>query len=262
MAAFGASRAFFSDTETSTGNTFTAGAIDLRIDNESFVTDSDGVLVASSNTSWELADLTVQKFFDFIDLKPGDIGEDTISIHVGSNDAWLCAAAQITDDSDQTCTEPELVDDGTCTNPGPGQGELDSEVNFAFWKDDGDNIFESDESVFLSGPISGLGVQGQIALSDSTDTGPFGDTPVPGDSTSYIAKAWCFGSMSETPVTQDSVNTGSPLTLGTGFTCDGTQVNNAAQTDKVVGDLEFYAEQSRNNDDFDCSTDYVPTWQQ
>mgnify|MGYP001578414017 FL=1 len=35
-AALGATGAFFSDTETSTGNTFTAGAIDLGIDNESY----------------------------------------------------------------------------------------------------------------------------------------------------------------------------------------------------------------------------------
>ena len=32
----GATGAFFSDTETSTGNTFTAGAIDLGVDNESY----------------------------------------------------------------------------------------------------------------------------------------------------------------------------------------------------------------------------------
>ena len=32
LAIYGGSRAFFSDTETSTGNTFTAGKIDLEID--------------------------------------------------------------------------------------------------------------------------------------------------------------------------------------------------------------------------------------
>ena len=99
---------FFSDTETSTGNTFTAGAIDLTVDNESYVTGPDGELMASPNTSWELDDLTGQLFFNFSDLKPGDIGEDTISLHVDSNDAYLCSAVQITDDSDQSCTEPEL----------------------------------------------------------------------------------------------------------------------------------------------------------
>ena len=34
--AVGATGAFFSDTETSTGNTFAAGAIDLGVDNTSY----------------------------------------------------------------------------------------------------------------------------------------------------------------------------------------------------------------------------------
>src|SRR3989344_8344985 len=158
----GATFAFFSDTETSVDNTFVAGEIDLKIDNESYALDSNildfqgtpaGVLVASLGTSWSTTDLTTQKFFDFEDLKPGDYGEDTISIEVGSNDAWMCAAAQVTQDTDETCTDPENADDPTCL--APDNGELDEDVNFAFWKDDGDNVLEGDEvaSIFLAGPI-------------------------------------------------------------------------------------------------------------
>jgi len=254
----GATFAFFNDTETSTGNTLAAGAIDLQIDNTSYVTDSTGALVASEDTSWDLRDLTVEKFFDFTDIKPGDIGEDTISIHVGSNDAWLCAAAQVTDNSDQSCTEPELADDLTCTDPGLGDGDLADEVNFAFWEDDGDNVFESDESTFLAGPISGLGESGQIALADSSGTGPFGSTPLPGGDTSFIGKAWCFGTLTPDPVAQ-GLDT-SPLVRGTGFECDGSAVNNASQTDQVVADLQFYAVQSRNNAEFTCDEDFTPVW--
>lgn len=262
----GGTFAFFSDTETSTGNTFTAGAIDLKIDNESYVTNNLGVLVASPNTSWATTDLTTQKFFDFSDIKPGDIGEDTISIEVGSNDAWLCAAARITDDSDQTCTEPEIGDDPACANPGPGLGELDSQVNFAFWKDDGDNVLETNEvpSIFLSGPINGLGAQGQIKLVDSSG-GPLGPSPVPSGFTSYIGKAWCFGTLAAGVVAQDGSGklpgaTNGPLVRTTGVTCDGSAVNNAAQTDKVVGDIQFYAVQSRNNATFTCANGYTPVW--
>lgn len=71
--AAGATGAFFSDTETSTGNTFTAGDIDLQIDNESYTvaTSTPGVgpsnLVASPWTSWDLTDLVAgtHHFFDF-----------------------------------------------------------------------------------------------------------------------------------------------------------------------------------------------------
>ena len=254
--------AFFSDTETSTGNTFTAGDIDLQIDNESYVTDANGVLVASPSTSWSLKDLIpgVDHFFNFSDVKPGDIGEDTISIHVGSNNAWMCAAARITDDSDQSCTDPENADDPTCANPGLGQGELDSALNFAFWHDDGDNVLETGEetSIFLQGPLSGIGVAGQIRLADSSGSILGGSTPIPGNTTFYIGKAWCFGTLTPAPRAPGAL---SPLG-GTGFTCDGSAVNNAAQTDQVQGDLQFYAVQARNNSTFTCATGYTPTWPQ
>ena len=72
---FAGTQAFFSDTETSTGNTFSAGDIDLQIDNTSYVTNSEGVLVASDSNTWTLTDLTDELFFSFADVKPGDIGE-------------------------------------------------------------------------------------------------------------------------------------------------------------------------------------------
>lgn len=265
--------AFFSDTETSTGNTFTAGDIDLQIDNESYALDFNipefngvptGALVQNPANSWDQTDLIAgtHRFFDFQDVKPGDYGEDTISIHVGSNDAWMCAAARITDDSDQSCTEPEMADDPTCTDPG-GDGELDDIINFAFWADDGDNVYEpagdGGESIFLGGPLSGLDDAGQLALADSQG-GAFGSDPVPGNETVYIGKIWCAGTLTPTGLEQDGVgNSRSPLT-GTGFTCDGTLVTNAAQTDQVLGDMQFYAVQARNNANFTCATGYTPIW--
>ena len=270
----GASSAFFSDSETSVGNTFVAGDIDLQIDNESYAIDwnipnfdgtPSGALVASANTSWELTDLTIEKFFWFWDLKPGDYGEDTISVHVGSNDAWVCAAARITDDYDNTYTDPEESDDLTVgDDPLLEDGELDEEVDFVFWVDDGDNVFENDETPFLGGPLSGIEGEGQIALADSTESILGGTNPIPGGDTFYIGKYWCFGDMAEAAVAQDGQGkldgaTNGPLERGTGFTCSGALVDNAAQTDVVVGDLQFYAEQSRNNETFACSQ-WDPEW--
>ncbi len=259
--------AFFNDTETSTGNTFAAGDIDLQISNESYVTNNDGVLVASPATSWLMKDIVsgAEKFFNFSDLKPGDVGEDTISIRVGSNNAWMCAAARITDDSDQTITEPESSDDtATSTFPGAGLGELDSALQFVFWKDDGDNVLETNEatSTFVQGSLAALGQQGTVKLVDSTG-GPFGPTPIPGNSTIYIGKAWCFGTLAAAAVAQDGLGkTGlnGPLIRGTGVTCDGSSVNNAAQTDQVQGDVQFYAVQARNNATFTCAQNFTPTW--
>lgn len=262
----GATFAFFSDSETSTGNVLAAGDIDLRIDNTSYVTNSSGILVESPATSWTLRDLTVEKFFNFTDIKPGDIGEDTISIHVGSNNAWVCAAARVIVDSDETCTDPEQTDEtGACIVETDGtNGELGDQINFSFWKDDGDNVLEVGETPFLSGPISGLNGSGTIALADTSVNSVFGqNVPATGGTTSYIGKAWCFGTLVATPLAQDGVNTDGPIApnrVGTGFTCDGSALGNSAQTDKVVGDLQFYAVQSRNNASFTCAQGYTPVW--
>lgn len=257
-----ASQAYFSDTETSAGNVFAAGAIDLLIGNESYVTDVNGNLVASPATSWQLSNLTNQLFFNFNDLKPGDIGEDTIAIRVNDNNAWVCAAARITEDSDVDYTEPETEDDPTVnlSNPLGTDGELAENLNFAFWADDGDNVYETGEQIFLQGPASALNTVGQIALADASTNVWTGtaNTPVTGASTVYIGKAWCFGTLTPAPV---AAGTGGPLVRGTGFTCNGAPAaTNAAQTDRVKGDLQFYAVQSRNNPNFSCETNYTPVW--
>jgi predicted ribosomally synthesized peptide with SipW-like signal peptide len=248
--AIGGTGAFFSDTESSLGNTFTAGAIDLKIDNESYY---NGFLNAS--TTWELRDLTIEKFFDFPDLKPGDVGEDTISLHVDTNDSYLCANVKLTSNDDNGLNEPEAIVDPT---DGPGNGELASNVNFIWWADDGDNVLESDEDVISQGPIGALGLQGSttVALADSTTniwTGVPG--PVPGEETLYIGKAWCFGTIGQAPFVQDGLGTTSPRTPGNsngGVTCDGSGLNNATQTDSLTADVTFTAVQSRNNPGFQC----------
>ena len=123
-------------------------------------------------------------------------------------------------------------------------------------------MLEIGETVFLSGPISGLNGEAKIALADSSVNAVFGqNTPVIGGATAYIGKGWCFGAMATTPLTQDNVGVGgSPLLRGgTGFTCDGSAVNNASQTDTVVGDLQFFAVQARNNAQFSCNS-WTPVW--
>src|SRR3989338_4459206 len=158
----GATTAFFSDTETSTGNTFTAGSIDLKVDSEchyynyvggnagpnedgyvdvgcgEFTPDGSNEPVAVGH--WTENDLEngVHKFFSFADIKPGDKGEDTISLHVYDNDAWGKISMDLGGSLDNTCTEPEKESDGTC---GEGEeGELLAAMlpGFSMWLDQGE----------------------------------------------------------------------------------------------------------------------------
>ena len=251
----GATGAFFSDTETSTGNTFTAGAIDLGVDNHSYY---NGVL--NEGTTWridyDLSDDPPRQFFNFEDLKPGDWGEDTISLHVKNNDAYLCADVTLTSDNDNSLTEPE-GDDGDTTG-GVGEGELADAVTFYWWADDGDNVFEQDEHIISSGPLGALNV-GQtatVALADSNENIWGGQGPLPGDSVRFVAKAWCFGNTTMTPYSQDGGNQQNGPD-NRPVICDGSQVNNVTQTDSMTADISFRAVQSRNNSTFQCTTPEV-----
>ena len=241
----GATGAFLSDTETSSGNTFSAGAIDLKIDNESYYNNA-----FNPGTSWELDDLdgTGHLFFNFLDLKPGDEGEDTISIHVDDNDAWACMDIALTANEDNGSTEPELDDEDPYTGD---VGELAEAINFIWWKDDGDNVLEQgeeDESV-IEATLAGLNGFA-LPLADISGNALFGDEPLEGSQTYYIGKAWCFGSMTINPLPEGD---GSPADRPENIECDGENLNNDTQTDTVVLDISFEAEQSRHNPDFRCN---------
>ncbi len=260
--AAGATGAFFSDTETSTGNTFAAGALDLTIDNSSYgfdwngiggTTTPTGVWGPNPSNSWQLGDLNncgdgndPCLFFSFGDLKPGDYGEDTISLHV-QNAAYACMAFDLTGTPENLVNEPEASFPDTTV--GADQGELQNYLSFLFWYDDGDNVFESGETVIpaLSG-LPGSAFTGQwLAIADSGSGTPL----VPGV-TNYIGKGWCFGAMAQTPATP-AANPNGPTPGNTGFTCSGAGNHNVAQTDGIVVDVAFHAVQSRNNGQFLCS---------
>ncbi len=249
----GSTGAFLGDKETSTGNTFASGVIDLKIDNESYVTDDDGNLVFSTSTSWGLSSLEGKLFFNFPDVKPGDIGEDTISLHVKNNNAYACMSMKLTSTLENGQTGPEDLVDPTGKWNG---GELQENLYFKFWADDGDNVYEVGEKIFKWGYAKDLFDGNMFALADSK-TNIWGSGPLPANSTKYIGKAWCFGDMHQTPLPQDGLGkTGSngPLQRGTGFACDGSNVGNIVQSDSITADISFSVIQSRNNSKFICKS--------
>jgi len=262
----GATSAWFSDVEESKGNTFTAGSIDLKVDNEcSYNGDKcvcdpypDNCKWATGPNvgkecfcTWEETDLDDELFADFSDLKPGDWGEDTISFHVYSNDAWLCADVSIVEDNDVTCTEPETEStDPSCKNNQVGDGELDNYLTVFAWADmcddnthePGDNVYTPGcDTALMTEPVKLTSYEGTFPIADSQYSA-FGGA-LEGSKDYYIGKAWCFGDMNVDPSTGV-------------ITCDGANVQNDAQTDKLKLDVSFEAVQARNNDNFVCSEYY------
>ncbi len=258
--AFGATRAFFSDKETSTGNILAAGALDLKIDNICYYNGNACVDVNQEtgvghwkgsedqcSCTWKSKDLEEGNvFFDLHDLKPGDWEEDTISIDV-DNPSWLCADIKVTRDADNSCTEPEQEDEqGNCDET-EGDGELDENLHFVFWEDDGDNVYE-DEPILTRGTADNVLGNVKWALADSEHGRPVGG---PNADTYYIGKFFCFGDIEVDSENPEGI--GGPDVRGSGFTCDGKAVDNQSQTDSLEGDISFYAEQARHNENFLCN---------
>ncbi len=246
-AVVGGTGAFFSDTETSTGNTFTAGAIDLKVDsqqhyngnvcvlNESEAEDAPEyvwsgtseypVVGTECNGTWAETDLGItHKFFDFDDVKPGDEGENTISLHVINNDAWVCATVSNLVDADNSLTEPETPVDAD----GMVSGELKEAMIVTIWSDNGqsggvagDNVQNGTEPTLFSGQAQ----NGTWPLYTPATT----VTPLAGDTTGYLGVAWS-------------------LPIGTG---------NEAQTDSLSADISFNVAQARNNPNFTCTPQLV-----
>lgn len=263
----GGTGAFFSDEETSTGNIFTAGALDLKVDSEShynnmFCEVQDGVGTwqpengafpggipdnhypapdSPCKGTWTLTDLgPTNTFFSFSDLKPGDHGENTLSLHVFDNDAYACAVIDNMVENDNGLTEPE-GEDGDTTG-GAGEGELSQYLHFFAWDDDGDNIWEEGETPLFSneeGPASDVldGVSYPL-FTPATEV-------LSAEETQYLGLYWCFGDI--------TVNNGNNT-----ITCDGSGVNNVPQTDSMSADISFYVEQARNNENFVCPEPETP----
>ena len=285
----GATGAFYGDTETSTGNTFTAGAVDLKVDSVSHYngmvcTDVGGgiyqwlpedpqdpadypVTGSPCDGTWSETDLQdgVHKFFNFEDVKPGDWGEDTISLHVYGNDAWGQFEISPTADTDNGCTEPEQVaENNNCSED--GDGEIDDNLRFTVWLDqgstpgfqcgnprlddtgaecsqdpnEGDNIPQPSEPVIWDDTLIG-------------DLGPFDLSEVfsrayqkycldNGNVNGQNGYEYCQGLARDGRMVASTT-----YYFGVAWNVDLDSAGNEIQTDSYTADLTFRVEQRRNN---------------
>jgi predicted ribosomally synthesized peptide with SipW-like signal peptide len=245
VVATGATTAFFSDTETSEGNTFAAGSIDLQITSQHYSTVPDDTFTDMAPGNEEDG-----YYFNFSDVKPGDMGSTSMSYTPGTNDAWVCSYVEVTEDDDVDCTDPEETDDTSCEPGTAFSGEMEETLEMFWWDDaNGDmrydagteDYFYSPTPVTLSTLLDSDHTK-DLTFADSTMnayTGIVGDT-IEANSQNHLAIAWCFGEM-----TLDS-------NADYGFTCNGEDVSNAPQTDRLTGTLAFRAIQARNNLEFEC----------
>ena len=182
---------------------------------------------------WMEKNLDTETFFNFGDVKPGDSGVNVISLHVEDNDAWTCLYIKDKEDNDNGCTDPEDDVDGTCDNPGPGQGELSQNLNVFAWTDDGDGLYEPllGETLLATDSLDTLTT---VAIHDASS----GNGPLMAGQTDYLGIYWCAGDIL--------------IHISGALLCDNVAMGNVAQTDSFTASLTAYAERYRNNPDFVC----------
>lgn len=291
-----ATGAFFNDTETSTGNTFAAGSLDLKVDSTAhyngmicvptengptgtWEADPNGPFgdseVPADNYpqpgdrcvgTWTQTDLGPSyQFFNLTDVKPGDNGEDTISLHVYDNDAWGAFLVDNIQNLDNSCNEPETEAEPNCAQD--NVGELGDAITFHAWLDqgsipgfqctdaqgspqecndpeEGDNIQEEGEPTIWD----------NVSVDQAASEGPF-------ELSSVLASAYnefCADDEDANPTGADGYG------VCQGLASDGRMVGsttyffglawnvpsdagNEIQTDSLSADLTFEAQQHRNN---------------
>ena len=147
----GATSSYFSDLETSSGNTFTAGTLDLKVG-------------GSDPTQWSIS---------VGDIKPGDSGTATTTIcNIGSIDGYLHITFANLVNDENGCVDPEFTDEPGC---GDSIGELAKNLDLLVYLDeDTDDAFDlGTDTLVYQGTARGI-LQGDIfnyflASSDSKD---------------------------------------------------------------------------------------------
>jgi Ca-activated chloride channel family protein len=208
--AVGGTIAYFSDVETSTGNTFTAGRLDL-------IVDINGRVVNPLN----------EPIFSVTDMKPGDSGEKTISLTVDNNPSCGFVSFNLTSDLDNTCTEPEAAEEGVgCPLPenAPTEGELNDNVVWSIWSDMGTALPQVPECANVHpGDNVYSPLCGDVQLTSGNLVGSY---------------SWSIG---ELPVTPNQQYYGIKWELP-------STVTNIAQSDSFTADMILSAQQKRNRD--------------
>lgn len=132
--------AYFSDVETSSDNTFTAGTLNLQVGDS----DPTTVQVTLSN------------------MYPGQSGAYDWAL---KNTGTIAGSLDITFsnlvDDENGCNEPEALVDGTCGNPGAGEGELDTNLSLTIYIDENDNDVYDSGTDTLVYQGDGAGIAGE-----------------------------------------------------------------------------------------------------
>jgi predicted ribosomally synthesized peptide with SipW-like signal peptide len=231
---------YFSDTEISYDNSFTAGTIDMLIDCHSthyqFWPGEGNVLVEEPIIFGEKDLVQGDRIFNWHDIKPGDFGEATISIHVYDNDAWGWMRVTNAMETGGILSEPEFNELGVGETD---DGELSQNMMIMIWVDEGAH------DGFGNDPVE-WNCDEKCPTCDCD--GGEGDNIWQDDYEPVIFEGTMYDFIYGDPIlfTQNVMEACVTYYIGWAWSIP-VEVGNIIQGDTLVFDIEFYAEQYRNN---------------
>jgi predicted ribosomally synthesized peptide with SipW-like signal peptide len=189
------------------------------------------------------------------DVKPGDFGEVTFSVHLFDNPGYIWMNGALLANEEVSVTEPEAKDPDEPSSvamneseyaeslEGPDvYGELADAIQVAIWHDDGDNLQDQSETVVMphsEGSSVNISIEKETALvfrgtlREAMEVLSVGNG-LPLDSDPRDSERQCYPN-----------STTRHLAFAWWLPVDHA---NELQTDRVKFDLGFYTEQCRHND--------------
>ena len=217
----GGTGAFFTDTETSTGNVFTAGSVSIDLVQPGYShtwlgspADEDNLPSNYFFNHSNSGNPDAGPYFTMSDLKPGDNGQISATLQNGANDAFVCARMIQTTGGSQVLADNLFFRTGT--GPGGSLGVITTAVALEEW-------------FSPTAPATGLDA-----------------LPMNAGTTADLEIEYCLGEF--TPGT-DLGEGCEVLSTPNGSTSDW----NDLQGESFEVSIEYYAVQQRNNETFTCN---------
>ncbi|MFC3477065.1 VWA domain-containing protein [Halobacterium litoreum] len=232
--------AFLNDRESFEDAVLTAGTLDLLVDYHSYW--DQGRAGSGQVTGTKDGSGTVSG--TLTDVKPGDSGLLAFCPRIVDNPAylWLCGELTSNDENGQTEPEANHSDDDTGGDPGAGMGELADSVVVDVDYCTVDVAASAPEDEFGPGDVSKVADVWEGTLADFLAAIQNG-VPLDGDANTgdgaFLApgEQACFAGGAEADNYCLCIDWEVPVSVG-----------NEIQSDSLSFDLEFHAEQCRNND--------------
>ncbi|MFB6108029.1 MAG: TasA family protein [Haloplanus sp.] len=158
------------------------------------------------------------------DVKPGDEGEVTFSLHLFDNPGYVWVGSSVQTNAENGFTEPELDDldevDSRATPPEAREGDLIDRVQATLWYDDGDNRREDGETTIVDGTLRTVLCRLRAGVALDADPSTDSRDCFAADTTRHLGLRWSL------PVDHA----------------------NEVQSDSATFKLQFATEQCRHND--------------